>query len=184
MKSSNNALFCVEPNNATSKRTGNLVHLHLYCTSPTLINVRAHCHNKIESAIHDLYDFASRREYNLPFQECSRITSLQENLEKTALDLEKQERYIVRDSYIVLEARSTNKAVLQRSALNIAVLLKKVPAEKIQEYHTDPLTFQLGFIHSLSEDEFNIATITDVGFLGLIPKALLHILYQYPKEIK
>jgi predicted membrane protein len=27
------------------------------------------------------------------------------------------------------------------------------------------------------------ATITDVGFLGLIPKALLQILYRYSKEI-
>ncbi len=61
----------IEPNNTTSKRIGNLEHLHLYCTYPTKINVRTHCHNKIELATHDLYNFASRREYNLPFQECS-----------------------------------------------------------------------------------------------------------------
>ncbi len=46
--------------------------------------------------------------------------------------------------------------------------------------------FQLGFIHSIPENEFDIssATITDVGFLGLFPKPLLQILNQYTRNIE
>jgi hypothetical protein len=35
----------------------------------------------------------------------------------------------------------------------------------------------VGFIHLINENDFDIAaaTIVDVGFLGLFPKAILHI---------
>jgi hypothetical protein len=48
------------------------------------------------------------------------------------------------------------------------------------------LAFQIGFIHSLPENEFDTskATITDVGFRGMFPKALLTILNQYAKKIE
>ena len=43
----------------------------------------------------------------------------------------------------------------------------------------------MGFIHSILENEFDIATatITDVGYLGLFPKSILKMLHQYAREI-
>jgi hypothetical protein len=41
-------------------------------------------------------------------------------------------------------------------------------------------------IHSIPEDQFNLAkaTITDVGFMGLFPKGLLQVIQSYHREIK
>jgi hypothetical protein len=102
------------------------------------------------------------------------------------LELEKQERTIVKNFQLHVEARRNNTAILSKNALNLLVLLNKVPAEKFQEHSLYPLTFQLGFIHSILEEEVNIAsaTITDVGFQGLFPKGLLQVLYKYAREIE
>ena len=90
-------------------------------------------------------------------------------MQRTALELEKQERPILEKTRVILATRPTNKAILLKRALDYAILLKQLPSEKLIEYHTYPLCFQLGFIHSIPENEFDIssATITDVGFLGL-----------------
>jgi len=49
------------------------------------------------------------------------------------------------------------------------VLLNKLPADKIQEHDIFPMMYQLGFIHSIPEYDFDFASapITDVGFLGI-----------------
>jgi hypothetical protein len=46
--------------------------------------------------------------------------------------------------------------------------------------------YRTGFIHSIPEDDFDVATATiiDVGFLGLLPKVILSTLYQYARDIK
>jgi len=74
---------------------------------------------------------------------------------------------------------------LARHSLNIAVLLNRICSSKICDYDSSPLAHRLGFIHSLPESDFDVAsaTITDVGFLGLFPKSLLQILYQYAREV-
>jgi hypothetical protein len=116
----------------------------------------------------------------------SRRSTLQENLERNATNLEKQERVIVRNSHLVMEARNTNVAILSRNSLSLAVLLNLLPPDKLQEYDKYPLSFRLGFIHSIAEKDFSIATatITDVEYLGLFPKPTLQTLYQYARDIK
>jgi hypothetical protein len=52
-----------------------LEHLHLYCKAAILQNARAHCHEKIEIALQDLYAFATRLEFgNLSVQPPRRST--------------------------------------------------------------------------------------------------------------
>jgi len=79
-----------------------------------------------------------------------------------------------------------NVVILGRNAIQIAVALHHLPAIKLREYQKYPLAHKVGFIHSLPEDKFDMAnaTITDVSFMGLFPKALLQILLQYANEIK
>jgi hypothetical protein len=151
-----------------------------------LDKARAHCNQKIEDALFDIYNYASKREYNQPFKECDRLTSLQEELEKNAVILEKTERTTVCKSKLSIEARARNKALLSRKELNLAVLLNRIPAKKLREYNKYPSAFRIGFIHSILEKEFDIAsaTITDIGFLGLFLKSLLQILYRYANKIE
>jgi len=61
-----------------------------------------------------------------------------------------------------------------------------VPAEKLQEFDQFSLSFRLGFIHSLPENDFDIgsARISDVGYAGFFPKAILHELHRYAREIR
>jgi hypothetical protein len=61
--------FCNDESNTTNGSIGNLEHLHLYCTLPTLKEARAHCNQKIEDALFDIYNYTSKLEYNWPFQE-------------------------------------------------------------------------------------------------------------------
>jgi hypothetical protein len=107
-------------------------------------------------------------------------------LEKNAVTLEKAERTTVCKSKLFVEAKARNKASLSRNELNLAILLNRIPAEKLREYDKYPLTFRIGFIHSILEKEFDIAsaTITDIGFLGLFPKVLLQVLYRYANKIE
>jgi hypothetical protein len=91
--------------------------------------VHSYCHQKIEKAIHELYNFASVREFNLSFQENSRTSTLQERLENCALELEKQERPVVQHSQICMEAITTNKSNMSKSSLNPAMLLNRILQE-------------------------------------------------------
>ncbi len=111
---------------------------------------------------------------------------MQENLQEAALDIEKQKRTLVEDLRLQSESRGSNKVILSKNALNVLVLLNKIPAIKTQEYNLYPFSHQLGFIHLIPEEEFDIATATivDVGFLGLFPKVLLQVLCKYGREIK
>jgi hypothetical protein len=58
--------------------------------------------------------------------------------------------------------------------------------EKAQNFQKFPLSYRAGFIHSIPEDDFDVATATiiDVSFLGLLPKIILSTLYQYARDIK
>jgi hypothetical protein len=66
------------------------------------------------------------------------------------------------------------------------VMLHKIPPEKNEEYNEFPLASQIGFIHAMPEDDFDIATatITDVGFLGLFPKQIYQTLLHYSREME
>ena len=165
---------------------GNLEHLHLYCTSQLLQDTRTHCNEKIESAIHEMYHYASLREYGVSLQDANRKTSLQEKAENAAKALEKENRLIVKQRQLITDSRQSNIAILSRRAISQAILLNQLPAEKLQEYDRYPLAFQLGCIHSLPEDKFDIAaaTIIDVGYLGLLPKSILQVLIDYSYQIK
>jgi len=103
--------------------------MHLYCRAPTLVHARYHCYEKIENALHNLYAFTSVHEYNVPSLDTTRLTKLQEKLERAALDIEKQERCTVQHSHLLREARSTNIAILRKQAITEAVLLRRLPAE-------------------------------------------------------
>jgi hypothetical protein len=49
-----------------------------------------------------------------------------------------------------------------------------------------PLAFRIGFIHLIPEKDFDLTqvTITNVGYLGLFPKAILQALAQYAKWVE
>jgi DNA-directed RNA polymerase specialized sigma54-like protein len=66
----------------------------------------------------------------------------------------------------------------------LAVLLHRLPPEKLEEYTTYPLMAQLGFIHAIPEEEFDIstATITDISFIGLFPKMVFQAMKHYERE--
>ncbi len=74
---------------------------------------------------------------------------------------------------IVYDKRTNNIAIRSRHDAQLMVLLKKKPNQsKLDEFDKYHLAAQLGFIHAIPEEEFNIATITivDVTFLGFFPK--------------
>jgi hypothetical protein len=77
-----------EQRTINSIKIGNLEHLHIYCNSKHLQKVRAHCNQKIEGALHNLYDLAAKREFNYSIDEARCNTTLQENLIIAARDLE------------------------------------------------------------------------------------------------
>jgi hypothetical protein len=111
---------------------------------------------------------------------------LQEKLEQVATILERTPRPILRDSKLVTESRSINQAILTQHSLKLAILLGKIPAEANEAFDTYPLAHRAGLLHLIPETEFNInfATIIDVSFLGLFPKAILQCLQQYAREVE
>jgi hypothetical protein len=178
--------FCVTPENRPSDKIGTLEHLPPYCNSPILQKTRDFCYKKIEDALFDIYDFASKREYDTPLEDNVRTSSLQERLEQAATILERTPRPILRDSTLVTESRSINQAILTQHSLKLAILLGKIPAEANEAFDKHPLAHRAGLLHLIPETEFNInfATIIDVSFLGLFPKAILQCLQQYAREVE
>jgi hypothetical protein len=168
------------------EKIGNMEHLHIYCTSPILTKTREYCHTRIEAALHALYNSASIHEFATPLATPTRKTILQENMEDAAAAVERQERTIVQHSNIVLASRESNIAILRQHALTEAILLNRLPASKMQDYLRFPLASRLGVIHCIPEESFNMAmaTIIDVGFMGLFPKALLQVLNTYMQNVK
>jgi hypothetical protein len=83
----------------TDNKKGTLGHLHLYCPSMFLQRVHAHCNQKLEEAIYQLYNFASLNECSLPLHEITCATTLQENMIATAKESELQVRPIVRSAH-------------------------------------------------------------------------------------
>jgi hypothetical protein len=100
------------------------------------------------------------REYGTSLQETFCVSSLQEHMEQIAVEVELMERPMVQNSKLILCARDTNKCILSRHLLNTAILLNKIPAEKLHDYDRYPLAHRLGFIHLIVENEFDIASAT------------------------
>ena len=107
-------------------------------------------------------------------------------MENVASATETQERIIVQNSNIVRSARESNIAILCKQALTEAILLNRLPASKIQDYRRFPLASKLGIIHHIPEESFSMATATiiDVRFMGLFPKALLRVLRTYSQNVR
>lgn len=150
------------------------------------MNARAHCYEKIESALENIYNFASYVEYDKSIKETSRKTKLQESFECTARLTELEERQICRDSKVILERRTSNIAILCRHQLQTNIMVNNIPAKKLMEYDRFPLAHRAGLIHSIPEEILSIdsATITDVNFLGLFPKSSLSVLRSYKNQLK
>ncbi len=94
-----------------------------------------------------------------------RTSRLQEELEKAALVLERHERPIVQNSQVRMDSRNNNVAILARHSLKIAIILDRIPAMRIRDYDSFPLAHRLGFIHSLPEGDFAVASATITGWL-------------------
>jgi len=153
---------------------------------PTLKNARIHCHKKIENAIQNLYDFATTIETGIQDDPISHRSNLQLQLEAAAIKVERKERLVLHQEHLILEARTNNIAIHSKHDITDAVLLDVLPAEKFQEYNRFPLAHRLGLIHSIPEDDFCMAkaTITDLIYLGLIPKDLIHEMQSYAQGIR
>jgi hypothetical protein len=89
-----------------------------------------------------------------------------------AKDSELLEKPIVNSSHLEYQRRTNNIAIKSKQDVQTLVLLCKLSPSKLEEYQKYPLSSQLGFIHAIPEDDFDIAsaTITNVGFLGFFPK--------------
>lgn len=166
--------------------SGNLEHLHLYCQNTSLLKACAFCHGKKMSKPYRSYTTLLLSEKNLPFAENKRTSILQKRIEQIASDLQKQEHLIFKKDQLVMEARTANKAILSRNALQCAIATHHVPAEKLLAFDQFPLSFRLVFIHSLPEHDFDIGSvrISDVGYAGFFPKAILQELHGYVWEIR
>jgi hypothetical protein len=166
------------------QKIGNLEHLHMYCSSPSLQEVRLHCNQNIENAIRNLYEWSSMIEYNCSFQDRPRNTILQENMNAAAKATELEIRPIVQAAHLKYERREYNQAIQSQHDIQLAVLLHKLPIEKLTEFDNFPLMSQLGFLHAIPEDQFDIssATIIDVSILGLFPKKIFPVLQNYERS--
>jgi len=102
---------------------GNLEHLHQYCSSNVLQRARIHCHQRIEHALHNIYNCASINEYGRELHEEIRYTHLQEHLISAAKEAELQMRPIVRDSRLLYKQRNQNQAIKSQNEVQILVLL-------------------------------------------------------------
>lgn len=162
---------------------GNLEHLHQYCSSTILQRARTHCNQRIENAILNLCNFASINEDGHAFQDRSRHTILQDMLITAARKAELQSRPIVRESRLVNKQRQQHQAIKTLNEVQLLVLLHRLPPVKLEEYKIFPFMAQIGFIHAIPEDVYNIATatITDVSFMGLFPKLVYQALKHYEK---
>ena len=163
------------------KKIGNLEHLHLYCTSEILQKTRNHCYQKIEDSIGNLYSLAALLEYNCDLRDTTRYTKLQEKMIEAAKLAELKERPIVRNSHLIHEQRQEHLAIKSRHDVQLATLLHILPAEKLEEYTNFPFMAQLGLIHAIPEDLFDVAsaTIIDVTFLGFMPKTIFEAMRTY-----
>jgi hypothetical protein len=105
-------------------------------------------------------------------------TTLQENLFIVARESELQERPILKADHITHDKRTNTIAIRSRRDVQLMVLLKKLNPSKLDEFDKYPLMAQLGFIHAIPEEEFNMATVTiiDITFLGFFPKKILQAL--------
>jgi hypothetical protein len=88
-----------------------------------------------------------------------------------AKETELMERPIIKSKHMIYERRTNNIAIKTLHEVQILTLLKRLPDTKLNEFHHFPLSSQLGFIHAIPEEIFNIdtATIIDVGSLGYFP---------------
>ncbi len=175
--------FC-EESPRVRNNIGNLKHLHLYCSSTHWKKARTHCYQKIELALQNLYDYASIIEFDCPLYECLQKTILQERMETAAREAELLSRPVIRNSRLIYEQRIRNHAIRSCRDVQLAVLLHRLPPEKLEEYTTYPLMAQLGFIHAIPEEEFDIstATITDISFIGLFLKMVFQAMKNYERE--
>jgi hypothetical protein len=110
----------------------------------------------LEIALQNLYNFASLKEFNV-------------------------ERPVFWFSKVVYERRITNQAIKSLFDIQLAVLLNKLPADKLDEFIRFPWSSQLGFIRAIPEQDLNTATatITDVGFIGSFPKIIFQAMCRY-----
>ena len=178
--------FCTDPDDDVNAPYGNLEHLHNYCPMENLRYAREHCLELLEKAIYNIYDFAALQQYNCSLPEARRLTALQEILEIVAKETELMERPVVRSSKLIHESRTANIAIQSQHEVKLAVLLHKLPPIKAAEYEKYPLISRLGFIQFIPEESFDYATatITDIGFLGPIPKQILRELRRHSRELK
>jgi hypothetical protein len=122
----------------------------------------------------------------MQYLDCIRTTTLQENMIMAAKEAELQERPVIRFSKVLYESRASNLAIKTSHEVKLDVLLNRLPTIKIDEFIRFPLSAQLGFIHAIPEQNYDIATatITDVGFMGLFPKTIFQVMRKYGREIE
>jgi hypothetical protein len=158
----------------------------MFCSSEILVQARNQCRQKIETALKNLHNFASKREYDCSLQESNRHSTLQENLILAAKEAELLTRLVIRDGKLINDKRDNHIAILSWYQVLLLVLQHRLPPSTLTDYDSFPLMAQLGFIHAISEENFGIATATiiDVGFLGLFPKTILQVLRWYNAPVK
>jgi hypothetical protein len=135
--------------------------------------------------LYNLYNFATQFEYGCSIIESTRNTNLQDKMVEAAKLAEIQERPVVQGSQLLSEQRQEHIAIKSKREVQLSTILFKLPEKKLQEYEDFPFTAQLGFIHAIPEDTFDIATATvvDVCFLGIMPKTIFEAMRKYGHNI-
>jgi hypothetical protein len=87
-------------------------------------------------------------------------------------------------AHLTHQRRETHTAIKSKQDVQLLNLMHKLPVEKVDEYDNFPLMAQLGFIHAIPEDGFDIAsaTITDISFFGVFPKEIFQAMCKYGYE--
>jgi len=168
----------------TSIYEGDLEHLHLFCTTPILQQLREQCYERIENALHNLYSFDHQNERTSTEHinsSASSVSRLQSALEKNARKQELVERPIVLKKQVIMESRPINTAILTEFELRLAIQTQRASQWKLEEYLQYPLSHRCGLIHCLEEANLNLAraTICDISYLGAIPKTAMQILHCF-----
>ncbi len=106
-------------------------------------------------------------------------------LNNFARESELHECPVIRASQIVYERRNCSIAIKSRRDVQLLVLLHKLDQTKLEDFDNYPLASQLGLIHAIPGEDFDMVTTTiiDVIFLGFFSKMIFQMLRKYKREI-
>ena len=149
--------------------SGSLEHLHMACENETLLELRSCFHKDMEEYLRLLYE---------------KEESLQVKIENAARDAEVEARYIIerenRKNNVIQTPRLFNKSVLVSEEIETLIASNNTPEYLKRSLEQFPLAHKAGLISGLEESKLDLkeATITDLSYQGILPKAVVRLLLR------